>query len=526
MSFQQGLSGLAGASKALDVIGNNIANSGTVGFKQSQTQFADIYARSLSGVGGAVPGIGVAVAQIAQQFSQGNLETSANPLDIAINGGGFFRTEVNGAVQYSRNGQFQIDKNGFMINAQLAKVTGYLADTSGKILAGVPVPIQIDPSDMLPNATTAVDTQVNLNSKSEMPSTAIFDADDPTSYNKQIPTEVFDTLGNSHVMSTFYVKSGPNTWSVYVGSDGMELNSAKVAASVQTNPGAIATRAAYQTALVASPPNPAAVITAALNYSLAAGAAMSATAAAAPINASPAQLAALAASYKDPVTGLALNQNGSLTPDQIDAAIAAAVKMPAQQVGTLVFTQNGTLDKTAMLALPDPRNPLITQVTPFVFSLPLFPDTGSTTPLTIEFDMTGSTQIFAATSEKKTVQDGYSGGALTTFAAGADGVILGQYSNGRTRPLAQIVLANFSNVNGLEPLGNNAWSETTASGVPLVGEPNTGKLGLLRSGATESSNVDLTAELVNMITAQRAYQANAQTIKTQDSVMQTLVNLR
>jgi flagellar hook protein FlgE len=532
MSFQQGLSGLAGASKSLDVIGNNIANSGTVGFKQSQTQFADIYARSLSGVGGAVPGIGVAVSQIAQQFSQGNIETSANPLDIAINGGGFFRTEVNGAVQYSRNGQFQIDKNGFMVNAQLAKVTGYLADTSGKILAGVPVPIQIDPSDMLPNATTAVDTQVNLDSKSLMPSTAVFDADDPTSYNKQIPTEVFDTLGNSHVMSTFYVKAGPNTWSVYVGSDGMELNSATVAASVQSNAAAIAARAAYQTALVASPPNPAGVITAALNYSLAAGAAMLATATAAPINASPAQLAALAASYRDPITLLPLNQNGSLTPDQIDSAIAAAVKMPAQQVGTLVFTQNGTLDKTAMLALDDPRDTSVPpaipvkQTVPFVFSLPLFPDTGSTTPLAIEFDLTGSTQIFAATSEKKTVQDGYSGGALTTFAAGADGVILGQYSNGRTRPLAQIVLASFANVNGLEPLGNNAWSETTASGVPLVGEPNTGRLGLLRSGATESSNVDLTAELVNMITAQRAYQANAQTIKTQDSVMQTLVNLR
>ena len=98
MSFQQGLSGLNGAAKSLDVIGNNIANSSTVGFKGSTTQFADVYARSLNGAGGSQAGIGVAVAGIAQQFTQGNIETSANPLDIAINGGGFFRTESSGLV--------------------------------------------------------------------------------------------------------------------------------------------------------------------------------------------------------------------------------------------------------------------------------------------------------------------------------------------------------------------------------------------------------------------------------------------
>jgi len=525
MSFQQGLSGLAGAAKSLDVIGNNIANSGTVGFKQSQVQFADIYARSLNGVGGATAGIGVAVGNIAQQFTQGNVETSANPLDIAINGGGFFRTTVDGAIQYSRNGQFQIDKNGFMVNSQLAKLTGYNADLNGKILAGAPVPIQIDPGDMMPNEATNVKTQVNLNSKSEQPVTTPFDADDPTSYNKQIPTEVFDSLGNPHTMSSFYVKTGTNAWDVYVAADGMELASANVAALVQdpvVGANAILLRAAYQTAVnTPSPTQAADIVLAATNYATESGNVMLNGAIAA--GATLAEQQNIIDAYQ-PAGALA--ELGSMTPDQIDRAIAAHVKVPAVAQGKLLFTSSGALDKTNMLLLTDPANPALTQTLPFQFDLPLFPDTGAVKPLSIEFDLTGSTQIFSATSEKKTVQDGFSGGALTTFAAGADGVILGQYSNGRTRALAQIVLADFANPNGLEPLGNNAWAETSASGGPLVGEPNTGKLGLLRSSAVETSNVDLTAELVNMITAQRAYQANAQTIKTEDSVMQTLVNLR
>ncbi len=166
------------------------------------------------------------------------------------------------------------------------------------------------------------------------------------------------------------------------------------------------------------------------------------------------------------------------------------------------------------------------QTLPLTVSLPIFPDTGSQKPLTLQLNFANSSQYGAPTSEKKTTQDGYTAGSLQRFSAGADGIILGQYSNGQSQALGQIVLANFANPNGLTPLGNNAWAETSVSGSPLVGTPNSGSLGVLQSSAVENSNVDLTAELVNMITAQRVYQANAQTIKTQDSVLQTLVNLR
>jgi flagellar hook protein FlgE len=205
MSFQQGLSGLNGAAKSLDVIGNNIANSSTVGFKGSTTEFADVYARSLNGAGGTNAGIGVSVAAIAQQFTQGNIETSQNPLDIAINGSGFFRIQASGVTEYSRNGQFSLDKNGYLVNAQGANLTGYSVGPSGQILAGAPTPLQINTADLKPVATTKVDTQMNLDSRATAPTNYPFNANDPTTYNKQTPVDVYDTLGNPHVLSLYYV---------------------------------------------------------------------------------------------------------------------------------------------------------------------------------------------------------------------------------------------------------------------------------------------------------------------------------
>jgi flagellar hook protein FlgE len=252
--FQQGLSGLNAASKSLDVIGNNIANASTVGFKGSQAQFADLYANSLNGLAGNNPGIGVSISRIAQQFTQGNIETSNNPLDISINGGGFFRTVTpNGSVQYSRNGQFQLDKNGTIINAQGAAITGYLANSDGVILQGAPQPITIDYSDLVPVQTTQANFQINLSSRVDPPSKVPFDVNDPLTYNKQTVMDVYDSLGNSHVMSMFYVKTAANTWDVYSAVDGVEITAQEVAATVftdTTNAGIeSAARAAYQTAI-------------------------------------------------------------------------------------------------------------------------------------------------------------------------------------------------------------------------------------------------------------------------------------
>jgi flagellar hook protein FlgE len=508
MSFQQGLSGLNGAAKSLDVIGNNIANASTVGFKGSTTLFADVYARSLNGAGGNQAGIGVSVAGIAQQFTQGNIETSANPLDIAINGAGFFRTETSGLVQYTRNGQFSLDKNGFLVTPQGANLTGYSVGPSGQVLAGSPVPLQINTADLKPVPTSKIDTSLNLDSRVDPPTNYPFNANDPTTYNKQTPVDVYDTLGNAHVMSMYYVKTGAGTWDVYAGSDGTELTNVNVAAAGQKDVNVTNARDAWLNATKAVPPDAADIAAKLKDYGDKASAAV--VAAATTAGASPATIAAIQAA------AASAGGTAGYSPDQIDKDISAAVSVPSKRVGHLNFDTNGALSATLMSP----------QTLPLTVDLPIYPPTGAKDSLSIKLNFAGTTQYGADTSEKKTTQDGYTAGHLQRFSAAADGTILGQYSNGQTKPLGQVVLANFTNPGGLEPLGNNAFAETANSGTPLVGTPDTGSLGVLQSSATEASNVDLTAELVNMITAQRVYQANAQTIKTQDSVLQTLVNLR
>ncbi len=407
MSFEQGLSGLSAASKNLDVIGNNVANANTVGFKQSQAQFADVYANSLSTAGGTQVGIGTKVATVAQQFAQGNITVSSNPLDVAINGGGFYRMSNNGVISYSRNGQFQLDKSGNVVNSEGDRLTGYAANASGILNTATPTDLQISTADLNPAATTKVNAVINLDSRQATLSAAAFNINDPTTYNSSTSVSTFDSLGNAHTLSTYYVKTAANTWSVFAANDGVQIGAAPL--------------------------------------------------------------------------------------------------------GNLVFKSDGSVD-TALTTLPMAVSAAVT--------------TGATSPMTLNLDYTGTTQFGSAFGVSTMNQDGYTSGRLNGFNIGADGTIVGRYTNGKSATLGQIALANFTNPQGLQPLGNNLWAESAASGAPLVGTPGSGSLGVLQSGAVEDSNVDLTSELVNMITAQRVYQANAQTIKTEDAVMQTLVNLR
>ncbi len=411
MSFQQGLSGLNAASKSLEVIGNNVSNANTVGFKQSQAQFADVFASSLTGSGASQIGIGTKVAKVQQQFTQGNVTNSNNPLDIAINGGGFFRLSDNGTTTYSRNGQFQLDKQGFIVNAQGKNLTGYTM-ANGVLSTGSPANLQISTSDLAPQSTTAVTGLFNLDSRDTALVSASFDPTDPTTYHHSTSVNVYDSLGNSHIMQNFFVKTGAGAWDVYTTADG------------------------------------------------------------------------------NPTT---------YTP-------------PAAPVPTANMVFNGT-----------GVGPTVTPAVPTV-SIPV--GTGATTPFSVTLDFSQSTQFGSSFSVNSLSQDGFTSGRLSGFSFSSDGTIVGRYTNGQSATLGQVVLANFTNPNGLQSLGNNAWAETADSGPSLVGIPNTGNLGVLQSSAVEDSNVDLTAELVNMITAQRIYQANAQTIKTQDQVLQTLVNLK
>ncbi len=412
MGFQSGLSGLNAASKNLDVIGNNVANAQVVGFKGSVTQFADVFAASLGGGGANQIGIGSKVQNVAQVFNQGNVTPTNNPLDIAITGRGFFRLDDGGAIAYSRNGQFQLDSQGFVVNSQGLNLTGYGVDVNGNIINATPGPIRFDTADIAPRATDEFRATLNLDSRSLQPAVAVFDPNNTQSFNFTTSGTTYDTLGNPHVFTLYFVRTAtPGVWNAHSTVDG-----------------------------------------------------------------------------------------GPVTDVDLGAGAGAPV--------ALSFDANG------VLTTPMPLNASLTIAS------------GAVTPLAFPLNFTGTTQYGAVSSVNALSQTGYTSGRLIGFNVAQDGVIVGRYSNGQSRNLGQVVLADFVNAQGLSPLGDNLWAETAQSGLPVVGSPGSGTLGNLQSAAVEDSNVDLTAELVNLITAQRNYQANAQTIKTQDAVLQTLVNLR
>ena len=224
MGFQQGLSGLNAASKNLDVIGNNVANTNTVGFKQSQAQFADMFANSLSGGGGIQAGIGVKVTDVSQQFGQGSVTVSNNPLDIAINGAGFYRLSDQGAISYSRNGQFHPDKDGYIVNGNGLRLTGYSANATGQINSGAPTDLRISKADLAPSTTTLVSGLVNLDSRESALSSAAFDPTDPTTYNSSTSAPIYDSLGNETTLSTYFVKTASNSWDLFAVNNGAVLN--------------------------------------------------------------------------------------------------------------------------------------------------------------------------------------------------------------------------------------------------------------------------------------------------------------
>lgn len=649
MGFQQGLSGLNVSAKSLDAIGNNIANASTVGYKSAQAQFADVFAAALGGGGAGQIGIGSSVPSISQLFTQGNITTTNNPLDIAINGGGFFRLSDGGTPVYSRNGQFSLDKDGYIVNAGGLRLTGYGADDTGAIVPGDFVDLRLSTTNIEPSATTASQVVVNLDSRQTAPSamtsgaltgsaapgsltitaanntldltidgiastidvpianyatagdladameTAInsdptiaaagslvdvsinssgaiviasrssgtlgsqgsgstvavggagdgianllgvptatagadnFSASNTLSYTASTAQTVYDTLGNPHNLTMYFAKtSNVNTWQLYTALDGTFTG------TTTTTP---ATSGIYSITPALATTNVAAGATVDVTID-GLTQAVTLTAGGAPY----ASLAALQADLQGGIDTAFGAGAATVTVSGTDIVITSATSGGSSSVtladGTVTIANlfggatatltpgvasTTTVIPTAEILSFDTTGALATAMP---LNLTFDPATGATNPLAFTLDFTGTSQYGINFGVNQLLQDGYTSGRLTGISVSPDGTVQGRYSNGKTRDQGQIVLVNFNNSNGLMSLGNNVWAETAESGQPIPGTPGQGSLGLLQSAAVEESNVDLTAELVNMITQQRVYQANAQTIKTQDQILQTLVNLR
>jgi flagellar hook protein FlgE len=420
MSFQQGLSGLSAVSSELEVIGNNIANANTFGAKAARAEFGDIYAVALNGAGMSSIGIGVNVMTVAQQFTQGNIYTTDNPMDLAINGEGFFQvTDNGGAVRYTRNGQFKVDREGYIVNNTFQQLMGYPANSTGVVRTGAPEALQLPTGGIAPEVTSEIRLGFNVDSRGAVTTPgggAPIDFNDPATYNNATSMTAYDDKGQEVTLTYYFQKSATDTWNVYITANGI------------------------------------------------------------------------------PTQGTAAS--------------------PAPET-TLTFAPDGSA----------PTAP----AWPLTFNVPATTNAAgaATMPITgIELSMAKATQYGAGYGMTDMTQNGYASGQLTGITIERNGIVMARYSNGQSQPAGQLEIATFRNPQGLQPMGDNGWIRTYLSGDPIVGVPGEGNLGVLQSGALEESNVDLTGELVHMITAQRAYQANAQTIKTQDQVLQTLLNLR
>jgi flagellar hook protein FlgE len=423
MSFNTAITGLNAASADLNVKSNNIANVSTTGFKGSRAEFADVYAVSAFGSSNTAIGSGVVVNNVAQQFKQGNLEFTDSSLDLAISGQGFFAlapTQNSGEVIYSRAGAFQVDSDGYVVNSAGQYLRTFPVNDDGTVSStsmSSTTPLQLPNSAGTPSATTSVALASNLPSTAaDIAAATAIDADDPTTYTNSTSVTVYDSLGNQHVVTTYYQKTdnAANQWNVDVyidepdgaGNDQTQLGTTKV-----------------------------------LDF--------------------------------DPSLGGAL----SSTPTSQTYSITSLAS-------------------------------------------------GAATPQTLTIDYNGTTQNSGDFTVTSLNQDGYPTGRLSGLDIDDNGLVLATYTNGQSTPLGKIALANFPNAQGLKQLGNTAWAETLESGEVLAGESGTGSFGLIQSGALESSNIDLTTELVGLITAQRNFQANSKSIETNNAITQTIINLR
>jgi len=402
MTFDIALSGLNAASKDLEVISNNIANNATTGFKASRVEFSDVYSASRQNSAGQ----GVTIANISQDHTAGSITDTGKKLDLSISGQGFFRTHKDGEVNYTRNGIFSLDRSGFIVNSAEEQLTGYETTANGA-LSPTLGPLQVEADDIPPNQTTTLEFGINLDATMEV--LVPFDVNDPETYNFSTGTTIYDSLGNPNILTMYFHKDTPNTWSMFSYVDGNEISQAGGDELVFDTDGNIAS---------------------------------------------------------------------------INGAVSSVHDMPA----FLPITGAGTMD--------------------------------------VDFDLTNLTQYSGNFGVNHILQDGFPNGRLNDLDIDEDGSILGRYSNGQTQLLGQVTLTNFRNVDGLEQTIGTAWKETFASGSALTGKPGSASLGTIRGGSLEESNVEITEELVSMISAQRSFQANAQVITTSDTINQTVINMR
>ena len=442
MSFNTALSGLNAAQSDLSVTSNNIANVSTTGFKESRAEFGDIYANSTFGNSKTSIGAGVLLQAVTQQFNQGNLDFTSNTLDFAVSGEGFFVLSPNQTSServFTRAGAFGVNETGQVVNSSGQLLQVFPVNADGSVAAtslSSTVPLRLPESAGTPQPTSEIEMGVNLPANASALDVTLFDPDAPNTYTASTSVNVFDSLGDTHIATTYFVKddSTPNQWAMFIYVDGEPVD----VAGGQAGTGAQPDYARIQFDQVGS----------------------------------------FDQTFPNPITTLELGDPANTTSGN------------GANISTFGNGQN-----------PDQT-------------------------LTFDLSNNAPTQFASPFTVNSLSQDGFSIGRLSGLDVSDTGVVRATYTNGQTEAVGKIALARFANPQGLSQVSNTSWAATTDSGEPLAGEAGTSSFGLIQGGALELSNVDLTQELVSLITSQRNFQANAKSIETFNSITQTIIQIR
>lgn len=424
-TFSIGLSGLNASSQNLNGISQNIANSSTAGFKSLSTTFAANYSGSQAS--------GVEVSSSTQSFDdEGDLTATSDNLDVAISGKGFFiLDDGTGSNVYARSGDFHLDNNNNLVAINGMNVQGYGIDSAGNINSGSMSNLKITNTSIPAKATSAVDITANLNS-SATAITSTFDPTNSATYNYSQQSTVYDSLGESHTLTTYYVKTGDNQWSLHYAIDGNTLTSTSTSTDSSGN---TTTTTSTKTDTLTFDSN-----------------------------------------------GVLASVNGTTASATSSLSISSSLSNGAS-----------ALDLKINLWDSDSNSAAITQYS----------------------------SSFTNTSSA----DGYSSGNFTSAYFDKDGYLWAKYDNGQTLKQGQLVMASFTNPDGLEAASGTIWTATSDSGSPVLGTTGIGSLGTLTVGSYEGSNVDISSQLVSLMSAQQNYQANAKVISTASDLSSVLFNM-
>lgn len=598
MSFSVAVSGLNAAHKRLEVAGNNIANVGTTGFKASRAEFSAVYSSAHLGGGANAVGDGVRLANVSQDFSSGGVDSSSGrPLDMRIQGQGFFVVSDDGAISYTRAGAFIKDANDFVVDAHGSRLQGYAANDKGEIVSGVRSDLKIDTGNLSPKATTEVSQTLNLDSAAaSLAVVPTFNPADPATYTRVTTRTIqdqgvpeikevkgLDAAGNpivviqgkpaiapaDHVLKQYLVKTDNDQWTSYLLIDGrnpldpsspsplhvgLRTHANGALAIVGANP---AVQRVSDTELALGGWVPAVQQSGVWGPSGAAGGGVKLS------------LVDGGAPLLDPADALMPRSLPAFDPTDINTYSAPFTSQLYDSLGnrhelTQHYVKHGS-NSWRLNVLVNGRNPQDPSSTEPMSASLLFGSDGSLLSLTgaqglvasegkltlqgwvpaqpsphkasgpwvsngavgnvdgIVLDMSQVTQHRAETSRSSVNSDGHAPGEINGLSIDKNGMISAGFSNGLHRSIGQVMLADFNNQQGLRPLSDTRWAQTHGSGEPNYGTPGSGTLGRIVAHSLEGSNVKLTEELVELIQAQTAYQANSKTLSTEAELMQTLI---